>query len=255
MKNNVFFLPFLLIALSTAALGVTVSPEIEFHVGNQIYMANHTMDFENITIDSSYIIFNSTGFCVTSANSVNITLIYINGNATGAGDGEKVLEFNATADSGNVRFDISGFPGGTNYTVNRSGTHVADGTANISGFISFNNSEWSEENFEVFQSGDVATTSTTTTTVSGGGSSGGTPPTTTVSTTTTEQDNKTGSSFSTAESTTSVRETEEKKEGLGKFPEPEEITGETETHVLLSMLVFGFFICAVAVLKRREIFG
>ncbi|MFW6121389.1 MAG: PKD domain-containing protein [Petrotogales bacterium] len=114
------------------------------------------MDFANITIPSSYIIFNDTGFYVSSDNDITITLVYINDDIDNAGDGEKVLEFYGDTSSGKVWFNLSGFPAGNNYTVNRGGSSIGTATANNSGFISFTNNVWSSQLFEIFQEGKAA---------------------------------------------------------------------------------------------------
>ena len=142
--------------LSFRVSAVTINPNFYFSVGNEYYTVNQTMDFESITIDSSYIIFNDTGFYVTSGNDITLTLVYINDDIAGAVDGEKVLEFYADTTAGSVVFDLSGFTAGNNYTVNRSGSSIAAPTANGSGFISFTNNVWSSQLFEIFQEGEGA---------------------------------------------------------------------------------------------------
>jgi len=129
---------------------------IHFIVGNETYIKYQTMNFNRITIDSSYIIFNSTGFYVTSGNDIDITLVYIHDDIAGAGDGDKVLEFYASTTGGNVWFNISGFPVGNDYVVNRDDIAIASPTANGSGYISFSNDVWSEQLFEIFQEGEGA---------------------------------------------------------------------------------------------------
>ena len=102
----------------------------------------------------SLIIFNTTGFYVTSDNDISITLVYIDDDITGAGDGDKVLEFYASTTGGNVWFNISGFPVGNDYVVNRDDITIASPTSNGSGYISFSNDVWSEHLFEIFQDGE-----------------------------------------------------------------------------------------------------
>ena len=67
------------------------------------------MDFSNIEISTSYIIFNSSGFFITSEYDITITLVYLYDDIAGAEDGEKILEFYATAVTGEVWFNLSGF--------------------------------------------------------------------------------------------------------------------------------------------------
>ncbi|UCD13475.1 MAG: hypothetical protein JSW60_07950 [Thermoplasmatales archaeon] len=139
--------------VSFKVTAVIVNPGTYFSVGNETYTVNQSMDFESITIASSYIIFNDTGFYISSNSDITITLVYINDNVANAGNGEKVLEFYGNTSSGTIWFNLSGFPASNNYTVNRSGSSIASPTANGSGFISFANSVWSSQLFEIFQQG------------------------------------------------------------------------------------------------------
>jgi len=141
-------------SFSIRTSAIVISPGSNIIVENEMYTVNQTMTFESITIASSYIIFNDTGFYLTSGNDITITLVYINSDISGAGDGEKVLEFYGDTSAGSVVFDLSGFPAGNDYTVNRSGSSIATPTANGSGFISFTNSVWSSQLFEIFQVGE-----------------------------------------------------------------------------------------------------
>jgi len=141
-------------AISFRVSAITINPGTYFSVGNETYTVYQTMNFESITISSSYIIFNNIGFYVSSGNDIIITLVYINDDTAGAGDGEKVLEFYADITAGSVVFDLSGFLAGNNYTVNRSGSSIATPTANGSGFISFTNDIWGNQLFEIIQQGE-----------------------------------------------------------------------------------------------------
>jgi len=129
---------------------------VRFIVENEMYSTNQAMHFNSIAIASSYIIFNTTGFYVASDNDISITLVYIDDDITGAGDGDKVLEFYASTTDGKAWFNISGFPVGNDYVVNRDDIAIASPTANGSGYISFSNDVWSEQLFEIFQDGEGA---------------------------------------------------------------------------------------------------
>ena len=133
---------------------VTVTTNTKFAVGNETYTFSHTMNFHTITVGESYIIFNETGFYVSSGNDITITVVYINDDITYADDAEKVLEFVAETTAGSVVFDLSGFPVGNTYNVKRSGSSIATPTTDGSGFISFTNSVWSSHLFEIFQVGE-----------------------------------------------------------------------------------------------------
>jgi|GEM_PF-3822625 len=132
---------------------ITVTTYNNFKVGNETYTFSHNMIFHTIIVGDSYIIFNETGFYVASDNAITITLVYINDDITNAVDGEKVLEFYADTTAGSVVFDLSGFPAGNQYIVNRSGVPIDISTADGSGVISFVNSVWNDYLFEIFKWG------------------------------------------------------------------------------------------------------
>jgi hypothetical protein len=148
---------FLLMWVWSPALAVVITPDVQFVVGNETYKVNATMVFSQIVIDSSYIIFNSTGFFVSSPNSITITLVYISNHIGSAINGEKVLDFYATTSSGTVSFDLSGFRSNYNYTVKRGGTTIATSTANASGYIHYSNNVWgSNQRFQITQQGQAS---------------------------------------------------------------------------------------------------
>jgi len=144
----------LLMGITTAFIIVNDGGNtIEFIVENETYQTVSTMDFSSVFIDASYIQFNSTGFYVSSPNSIDISLSFVNDDIGGAFDGEKILSFTADVSSGFVWFNISGFIPGTGYLVNKDTVSHASVTANASGFISFSNSVWSDHDFDVYQIG------------------------------------------------------------------------------------------------------
>ena len=139
------------LCLISIAKGITIDPDVEFIVENETYMVQSVMDFSSITIAETYIIFNSTGFYISSDNNIFITLIYLHNEINGADDGEKILEFYAETSSGTVWFNISGFPMGNEYIINRDSIPMVYSTADSFGFISYNNSNWSTHHFEITQ--------------------------------------------------------------------------------------------------------
>jgi hypothetical protein len=130
---------------------VTITPDITFVVGNERYVVDHTMKFHTITIAPTYIIFNTTGFYLTSEHDVTITLFYINSDIMGARDDERLLSFTAAVSSGTVTFSLSGFSSGTQYRVRQGGSLLALPTADASGYILFSADEWSSSSFEIYQ--------------------------------------------------------------------------------------------------------
>jgi len=141
----------LVLGLSFRGSAVIVDPSMQFLVGNETYMVNATMVFDQIVIDASYIVFNETGFYVSSPNSITIKLVYIDADIAGAINGEKVLDFYAIATAGTVGFSLSGFPVNNEYLIKRNGVDHASSVANVSGFISFSNAAWSTQRFQVYQ--------------------------------------------------------------------------------------------------------
>jgi len=130
---------------------VTVDENLFFEAGNETYGFNSTMNFSQIVVSDTWIKFNDTDFNISAPNDINITMVFLSDDISGAGNGDKVLEFYANTTGGNVWFNLSGFPVGRKYVVNRSDTQIAGSIVNISGYISFNNSIWSKKQFEILQ--------------------------------------------------------------------------------------------------------
>jgi hypothetical protein len=151
------WLIFFLLSVTIGVEAVRITTSTQFVVGNETYTVSHTMDFHTITIDDTYIIFNTTGFYVTSGNAITISLVYLNSNIAGAGNGVKVLEFYATTTGGSVSFGLSGFVAGAKYDVKRGGTLSTSPTADGTGFISFSNSAWSTQLFQIYRNGSAPT--------------------------------------------------------------------------------------------------
>jgi len=104
-----------------------------------------------IIVDSISIGFNITDIYVFSPNSSTITLVYITNTIDGATNEEKILDFYATTTLGQVTFNIDDFESTTRYQVRRGGSPKNNTTSDSSGYITFNNSIWSEQHFEVYR--------------------------------------------------------------------------------------------------------
>jgi hypothetical protein len=151
---------FLLLGFSFIVSAIIIDPSTQFVVQNETYTVNATMVFSQIVISDTYIVFNDTGFYVSSPNSIAIKLVYINDDIAGAVDGEKVLDFYAIATSGTVVFDLSGFPVNNGYLIRRNGNIYAASNASVTGVISFSNSAWSTQRFQVYQQAQAPVDST-----------------------------------------------------------------------------------------------
>ena len=153
MEKQILFILIItsFLCFSTVAKGVIIDPDIEFIVENETYVVQTSMDFNSITISETYIVFNTTGFHISSPNNIRITLVSLHGDITGADNGEKVVAFYAETFNGEVWFSLSGFPPNNEYVVNRDGDPISYPTANNSGFITYSNSDWSIQLFEIIQ--------------------------------------------------------------------------------------------------------
>jgi len=148
-------LAFALISLSFTVLhAVTITTDIQFEIENETYTVSSTLDFSSITISDNYVVFNTTGFYVTSTNDIIIILDFVHSDMSQVGNDSLALQFDAiTNGPNNVFFNISGFMPGTSYTVKRNETNISVSVANGSGFISFSNNVWSKKEFKIYQNG------------------------------------------------------------------------------------------------------
>lgn len=130
---------------------ITCNTDDYYLVGNETYGFAHAMTFSYMKHNSSYILFNGTYFNFTSANSIDITLSYLHENYSNASKEDKVLEFYANAASGNVDFNLSGFPVGEQYLIKKNNVYYTYSIADSSGNISFYNNAWSNVLFTIYE--------------------------------------------------------------------------------------------------------
>jgi len=154
MKKLFLLIVFFLLTVASNASAVWISTGMQFVVQNETYTVTHTMNFHTITIDDTYIIFNTTGFYITSGNPISIQLSYIHPNIVSAGNGIKVLEFYANTSGGSVLFRLSGLAVNCKYDVKRNGVTISSVSTNGTGYLSFTSSTWgSSQLFNLFQNG------------------------------------------------------------------------------------------------------
>jgi hypothetical protein len=133
MKSNrkvftnqfLFFLSILFVMICVLQVfAVTIHPTsekgIHFIVKNITYSVSSSMKFPQITIASSYIVFNTTRFDVFSFIPVQISLLYLHPDIPRARSGEKIVEFNAKANLGLILFTLSGLPKDASYYIKPS---------------------------------------------------------------------------------------------------------------------------------------
>jgi len=167
-KILLFFLIIFFILSSTNVINaeVTIDTNTSYTVGNINYTVNDTTRiFNQIIIDDNYIVFNNTGFNVTSVNPITIYIDYIDDDIIHANNNDLILEFVANTNAGTVTFNINGMKNLQQYTVRRDGTSIATPTSNISGSLTFTNNAWSNHTFTIFQGATTTPTPGTTTTI------------------------------------------------------------------------------------------
>lgn len=144
---------------------ITVSADVIWYtdeyilVGNENYTVNQTMNFSYREHTSVYLLLNHTYYNISSPDTVNITLDYLHENISNTTNEDLVLGFymNISGSSGNVFINLSGFTDGYSYAIYRESGLYATVTANSTGDISFNNSDWSPADplFRVFNNEDA----------------------------------------------------------------------------------------------------
>jgi len=109
--------------------------------GNAYITTYHPMRFRKISVDRNFVMFNDTGFAISSPNRVNISLVSLGSDILDSEVNQTVASFYAQGIQGTTAsFSISGFHQETNYTINRGGSTIASPTADESGTISFSSS-------------------------------------------------------------------------------------------------------------------
>ena len=161
-----FLLLNIILCMNIISADVVVDTNWEFTVDNETYVVNDTTrTFSQIVIDDAYIVFNSSGFNITSANPITIYIDYIDNDIIHANNNDLILEFVANTNAGTVTFNINGMKNLQQYTVRRDGTSIATPTSNISGSLTFTNNAWSNHTFTIFQGATTTPTPGTTTTI------------------------------------------------------------------------------------------
>jgi len=118
---------------------------------NAFFTADDPLALGNITLDSSYTQFNTTVFKITAPDRINITLNYLISDHDAIVHNTRILDFNASINSGTVVFRIGGLEDDVRYLVKRNGINYVTVTANSSGYITFTNAAWSERQFTVYK--------------------------------------------------------------------------------------------------------
>lgn len=128
---------FLFLLFGVTAESVLIDESVLFVVGNVTYHTAKEMGFHTISIDSGYIVFNTTCFMVASNNNVTIAIDYLNDDVEGVVCGETVLGFYVEGIAGVVWFNISVFPIWSDYKIMMDDVLFSSVNVNDSGCVSF----------------------------------------------------------------------------------------------------------------------
>ena len=139
------------LAVAYSVPSIDLGENVIITVGNEQYNMSTSLPFSSITLGSTYVIFNNTGFYITSTNSINMSLYYISNNFASASEGDSLIQFDANTIGGNVLFTIAGFTSNEEYTIERDNHFLTTTQANAQGRITFTNSDWSDHEFMIVE--------------------------------------------------------------------------------------------------------
>jgi len=138
-----WIIPFILFTLVASLFlrptsAVLVTPVDFFNCENEWYNVTNNSDFHTIQIAATYVVFNTTGFNLSSAQNAYIYLEYINPSPLAAADGTKVIKFYLnTSLASRVWYNISGLTPNDFYNVTQDGAVFSTNKSNATGSISF----------------------------------------------------------------------------------------------------------------------
>ena len=117
----------------------------------ETYTFNEPYNVSQIIIASTYIVFNDTGFNITSTNAINIQINHIDediGNP--ADDDDLLLSFKVTNSPGATWFNISGFESASRYILEVNDVFSSNYVANSTGCISFYDTPTLNDVYNIF---------------------------------------------------------------------------------------------------------
>ena len=112
-----------------------VEPGYRYNIGNEIYQTDHAMNFSRIFYTDTFIVFNNTGFNMTSSGNILITLRDINESTTGGVEDDVLLEFEVYLVSGTTVMSISGFRDNILHNIYKDAVSDTSFLVNSSGCI------------------------------------------------------------------------------------------------------------------------
>lgn len=157
MIKNIFELLIIilipLIGLSSGIINyIEVGESVHFVVNTQTYSVDEAMPFHTIIIDSDYIVFNNTGFHITTTKDLGIALDYINDDIWNSNQDEVILIFDVTETTTLAsEYTLSGFPSGIEYEIRRNGFHFQNKIADNNGYIAFSTAKIGTNRYKIIQ--------------------------------------------------------------------------------------------------------
>jgi len=112
-----------------------VEPGYRYNIENEIYQVDAPMNFSRIFYTDTFIVFNNTGFNMTSSGNILITLRDINESTTGGVEDDVLLEFEVYLVSGTTTMSISGFRDNILHNIYKDAVSDTSFLVNSSGCI------------------------------------------------------------------------------------------------------------------------
>jgi len=125
-------------SISAVIIDPTVFYKCGLGAGTETFNTTTSRDFSVIALTPTYIVFNRTGFNITTAVNIYIQLQFINISTTAIGTTHSLVRFYANATLPNlVNYNISGFTNNQMYTVMQDGVFLGNYRAGVYGNITF----------------------------------------------------------------------------------------------------------------------
>jgi len=142
-----------ILILSFTVSAVKVLPGVTYVSGDIIYGFAWQMNFSVISVNNSWMLFNSTNFTIQNGcgETMNITMQFMHENYTNATTGDSCLQFNASYNSTGclTYFNITGFDAHENYTLYVDSIFNQTIYTGAGTVVRFECSDWSGHDFDI----------------------------------------------------------------------------------------------------------
>jgi len=137
-----------------------VEPGYRYNIGNETYQTNAPMNFERVIYTDTFIIFNNTGWNITSPSNILITLRHINDSTINEVANSELIEFEVYLVSGSTAINISGFRENIIYNIYRDSVFDSSFLSNNTRCIDINVDSGVSYIYTIYQGGNTAPTIT-----------------------------------------------------------------------------------------------